>query len=203
MNWFDVTTGILLLIALVKGYRKGFVLQLVGLASIILAAIFGGKLADIILPEINRLIDISPNIARMLSFVLAFGLIATVISLVGRLVQKFINVVFLSFFNRLLGGVVAAGTMMLALSIILSLVLMIDKSEALITNEVREESFFFKRVEAVVPAIVPYLNKEVWDEYIPESYREKIEGKRDSLLHTMPGFINIDSSFQQRHFNVD
>ena len=48
MNWFDILIGILLLLAVVNGYRKGLIMQLVGLATLILAAIFGGRLAEII-----------------------------------------------------------------------------------------------------------------------------------------------------------
>lgn len=203
MNWFDLTTLILLLVALVKGYRKGFIMQLVGLTVIVLAAIFGGKLAETILPEINRFLDISSNLARVLSFLIAFGLIAVVISIIGRLIQKFVDVVFLSFFNRILGSVIAVGTMMVVLSIVLNLVLMLDKRENMISNEIRKESFFFERVETVVPAIVPYLDKEFWEEYVSENYRKEIEKKSDSLLKNIPGINNIDSTFQKRHFKVD
>jgi Uncharacterized membrane protein, required for colicin V production len=203
MNWFDLITAILLLIALVNGYRKGLIMQLVGLATLVLAAIFGGKLAGTILPELNRLIDLSPEAARVLSYILAFALIAVVLSLIGRLLQRFIDVVFLSFFNRVLGSVVAVGTMMLFLSIILNLVLMLDKNEGVIKRKIKEESFFFERVEAVVPAIVPYLNKALWNEYIPEKYREEIENKSDSIYRSLPGSTPIDSAYQQRYFNVN
>lgn len=193
MNWFDLTVGILLLVAFINGYRKGLVMQLVGLATIILAAIFGGRLAKIILPEINRFIDLSPEVARVLSFILAFAAIAIVLSLVGRLLQQFIEVVLLSFINRLLGAVIAAGTMMVFLSIILNLVLMLDKNEQVINKKTKQESFFFQRVEAVIPAIVPYLEPQLWDEIIPEKYREEIEKKSEPA---------IDSTYQQKHFNV-
>ncbi|MBK5195411.1 MAG: CvpA family protein [Proteiniphilum sp.] len=203
MNWFDILIGILLLIALVNGYRKGLIMQLVGLATIVLAAIFGGRLAESILPEIIGLVNLSPEAARVLSFILAFALIAIVLSIVGRLLQKFIDVVLLSFFNRILGAVIATGTMMLFLSIILNLVLMLDKKEVVIKKEIREESFFFERVEAVVPAIIPYLNQEFWDEYVPEKYREEIEKKSDSIFQPFPGSNLIDSTYQQRYFDVN
>ena len=203
MNWFDILTALLLLIAFIHGYRKGLIMQLVGLTTIVLAAIFGGKLAAYILPEMNRLINLAPEVARVISFVLAFALIAVGISLVGRLLERFINVVFLSFINRLVGSVLAVGTMMVLLSVLLNVVLMLDKREALISRETKEESFFFHRVEAVVPAIVPYLNKEFWDEYVPENYRKEIESKSDSLQRGLPTGAPIDSLFQQRHFNVD
>lgn len=203
MNWFDITILILLLIVLVKGYRKGFVMQLVGLSVILLAAIFGGKLASIILPEINRLLDISANFARVLSFLISFSLIAVTIYLIGKLVEKFIDIVSLSFFNRVLGSIIAVGTMMVVLSIVLNLVLMLDKRDNIINSETRKESFFFERVETVIPTIVPYLNKEFWEEYVPENYRNEIENKRDSMLYNTPGYKNIDSTFQQQHFKVD
>jgi membrane protein required for colicin V production len=201
MNWFDLVVLILMLIALVNGYRKGLIQQLVGLAIIILSAIFGGKLAAYILPELNRFLDLSPNLARVLSFLLAFAAIAIVISLIGNLIQKFVNIILLSFVNRLLGSFIAVGTLMFILSIILNLVLMLDKKENLISKEIKNESFFFERVEAVVPAVVPYLDKEL-REYIPENYREEIENKSDSIFQKTPRGKEIDSIFQKEHFTV-
>lgn len=203
MNWFDLLIALLLLIAFINGYRKGLIMQLVGLATLVLAAIFGGRLAERILPEIHRLIEISPDAARVLSFVLAFALIAIVLSLVGKLIQKFIDVVLLSFINRLFGAVIALGTMMLLLSIILNLVLMLDKEQVVIKKEIREESFFFERVEAVVPALVPYLNQTFWDDFIPERYRDEIEKKSDSIYQSLPDSNPIDSAYQQRYFDVN
>ncbi|MDR2816852.1 MAG: CvpA family protein [Proteiniphilum sp.] len=184
MNWFDLTVGLLLLIVFINGYRKGLIMQLVGLATIILATIFGGRLAKIILPEISRFVDLSPEVARVLSFILAFAAIAVVLSLIGRILQRFIDVVFLSFFNRLLGAVIAAGAMMVFLSVILNLGLMLDNNERVFNKKMKEESFFFKRVEAVAPAIVPYLK--------PQLYRLR------PPVQSNP----IDSTYQRRHFNV-
>ncbi len=203
MNAFDILILILLLLAFVHGYRKGLIMQLVGLATIILAAIFGGKLAAVILPELVRLIKLTPEVAKVISYVLAFTGIAVVIALVGRLVQRFIDVVFLSFVNRLAGALVASGALMVLLSVLLNLVLILDRNETLIKPELKEESFFFRRVEAVVPAIVPYLNREFWEEHVPEKYREEVETKTNDIHHPVLPAITVDSLFQQRHFNVD
>jgi len=138
MNWFDILVGILLLIAFVNGYRKGLIMQLVGLAILVMSAIFGGRLAENILPQINRLTELSPDVARVLSFILAFVLIAVILSLIGRLIQRFIDVVLLSFINRILGSVIALCTMMLFLSILLNLVLMLDHNETVIYNKTQD-----------------------------------------------------------------
>ncbi len=177
MNWFDLTIGIILLVAFINGYRKGFVMQVIGFATVVLAAIFGGRIAEKILPEVINISNLSTDAAKVLSFILAFALIAIVLSLIGRLLQRFIDMVFLSIINRLLGAVIAAGTMMLFLSIILNMILMLDKNELIIKKNIKEESFFFERVEVVLPAIVPYIDKEFSDGYVPEKYRKEIEKK--------------------------
>lgn len=75
--------------------------------------------------------------------------------------------------------------MMVILSILLNLVLMIDKNEIIIKKEIKENTFFYERVEAVVPAIVPYLDKDVWEKYIDSENTEKIrpeEGKKTDIV---------------------
>lgn len=201
MNWFDLIVLILLLISVINGYRKGLIGQLVGLAIILLSAIFGGNLATYILPILKDYLDLPANLSRALSFLIAFAAIAIVISIIGKIIQKLLNIVLLGFVNRMLGSIIAIGTLMFGLSIILNLVLMIDKKENLISKEIKEESFFFERVEAVVPAIVPFLDKELW-EIVPKDYREEIEKKSDSIYQNTPRGVEIDSVFQKEHFNV-
>lgn len=202
-NWFDLTVGILLLIAVINGYRKGLIMQLVGLAILLLSALFGGRVAREILPHLTGWINLSPEAARVLSFLLAFAAIAIALTLVGRFLQKFIDVVLLSFVNRLAGAVIAAGTMMLLLSILLNLFLLLNHNETVISPETKQESFFYPRIEAVVPAIVPHLNSRFWDEYVPKRYREEIEKKSDSLYQTLPEGPSVDSGFQKHYFDVN
>lgn len=202
MNWFDFIVGVFLVIALIRGYRKGLIMQLIQFSTVIIAAIFGGKVAKFILPELNNLLDISPQVAHVLSYIFAFILISVIVSLIGKVIQKLIDAVYLSFINRLLGAIVATGTVMLLLSIVLNLVLILDTKEYLIKKETKETSFFFNRVESVIPTIVPYLNKEIWVEYVPEKYRKEVERKTDSIYQYLPG-NQIDSIYQQEHFNTN
>ncbi len=202
LNWFDIVILVFLLIAFINGYRKGLVTMLVGLATVILAAVFGGKLAARVLPELQNLFDMSPQAANVLSYVAAFFLIAIVVSLAGKMVQKICESVNLSFVNRLLGSVISLATAMVVCSILLNLVLMLDFNEKLIKPEVKKESFFYDRVRVVVPAIVPYLDKEIWEEYVPEKYRKQIEGSGNTNDISGNG-QTIDSTFQKKHFDTD
>lgn len=175
LNWFDILVGIVLVIGIFNGFRKGLIMQLTGLVTLILAAVFGGKLAKIILPELMRLVSIKPNHASVVSYIIAFVLIAIAIFIVGKILHKLLQTLHLNFINRLLGGVIAVAVAMVVMSILLNLTLMLDTQKQIIKSDIRQNSFFYERVKSVVPAIVPYLNKEVWEQYIPEKYKQQIE----------------------------
>ncbi|MDO5665305.1 MAG: CvpA family protein [Bacteroidia bacterium] len=202
LNWFDLIILIFLLIAFVNGYRKGLVMMLVGLATVILAAIFGGQLAVKILPELQKLIDVSPQLANVLSYIAAFLVIAIVLGIIGFLIQKIFESVNLNIINRILGSVVSVGTVVVVLSILLNLTLMLDSGEKIIKPDIKQKSFFYERVRVVVPAIVPYLNKEVWEEYIPEKYRKQVESS-GAINNNMEAGQPIDSTFQNKYFKTD
>ncbi|MDR1516685.1 MAG: CvpA family protein [Dysgonamonadaceae bacterium] len=181
MNWLDITVLVALLVAFVFGLRKGLVMQLAGLASIILASIFGGKVAAYIAPYLEQ-ISLSPIVAGILSYALAFVLIAVVLTLIGEAVTGLLKTIQINFINRILGGLVAIGAMMVVLSILLNMALLLDPNEDVITKNAKEESFFYGRVQVVVPAFVPYLQREVWKQYLPpEKRKNENEGDGESI----------------------
>lgn len=202
LNGFDLIILIFLLVAFVNGYRKGLVMMLVGLATVILAAVFAGKLAITVLPYLQKTFDFSPQVTHVLSYVAAFLAIAAVVSLIGFLVQKVFESVNLNFINRILGGVVSMGTTVVVLSILLNLILMLDGEEKIIKPNIKQKSFFYEKVRVAVPAIVPYLNKEVWEEFVPEKYRKQIENSGSINYDTENG-QPIDSAFQKKYFETD
>jgi membrane protein required for colicin V production len=202
LNGFDLIILIFLLVAFVNGYRKGLVMMLVGLATVILAAVFAGKLAVTVLPYLQKTFDFSPQVTHVLSYVAAFLAIAAVVSLIGFLVQKVFESVNLNFINRILGGVVSMGTTVVVLSILLNLILMLDGEEKIIKPNIKQKSFFYEKVRVAVPAIVPYLNKEVWEEFVPEKYRKQIENSGSINYDTEHG-QPIDSAFQKKYFETD
>ena len=202
LNRFDLIMLVFLLVAFINGYRKGLVMMLVGLATVILAAVFAGKLAVSVLPYLQKTFDFSPQATHVLSYVAAFLGIAAVVSLIGFLVQKLFESAHLNFVNRALGSVVSIGTTVVVLSILLNLILMLDAEEKIIKPDIKQESFFYEKVRVAVPVIVPYLNKEVWEGYVPEKYRKQIEDSGGANCDTENG-QPVDSAFQKKYFETD
>ena len=175
MNWFDILIALLLLAAFVRGIQKGVVMQLAGFAAIILGAIFAGKAAKIMLPFLLNTVNISLNIAIVISYIIAFMLIVFGVKFIGKMLDGLFQALHISFINKILGAVVGVATAMVILSIVLNLAVLVDPEEEIITSRIKTESFFYPRVQILVPTIVPYLNRDLWEQNIPEKYRPKIE----------------------------
>lgn len=182
MNWFDIIISLLLLAAFVRGIQKGLVMQLAGFAAIILGAIFAGKAAKIMLPFLLNTINISLNVAVVISYIIAFTLIVFGVKLIGKLLQSLFEALHISFINKILGAMVGLATAMVILSIIINLAILVDPEEEVITSKIKTESYFYHRVQILVPIIVPYLNKDLWEQNIPEKYRPKIDEDNQSDL---------------------
>ena len=186
MSWFDIIVLLILLGAFIRGMQKGLTMQLAGLVAIIIGAIFAGKAADIILPFLLNSVNISANIAAVISYVLAFTIIVFAIKFIGKMLHSLFEALHLSFLNKTLGAFVGVITASVVLSILINLAVMLDPEEELVTSNLKRETFFYSKIQMVVPTIVPYLKKEVWEKYIPEHIkldeeeREAIE--EDSLM---------------------
>lgn len=180
LNWFDITVFIALGVALVSGLRQGLVMQLAGLASIVIAAIFGGKIASHIFPALVDWFNMPANIAGVLSYVVAFLLIIVCLSFVGKLIHQLLVAVQLSFINRMLGGLIAMGTTMVVLSLLLNMTLALDPNEKVVSKKIKSESFFYERVQVVLPAFVPYLKRDTWENYLPNELENK-KKQNDSI----------------------
>lgn len=193
-NWFDIVILGILLLVFIQGYRKGLIMMAIELAIVILATIFGGTLANRILPKIEHLTNMSQQWANVTSYIIAFVAIAFVLSIIGKVVQKLFNAINLNFLNRIGGGILSMGISMIILSIVVNLILVLDKNNSIITPEMTSKSFFYEGVQAVVPSVTPYLEFDIIEEIIPNNNSTPLE------------YINrgvIDSSYQKRYFSTD
>ena len=181
MSWFDIIISLVLLGAFVRGLQKGLVLQLTRFAAIILAAIFAGMVAQRILPFLLKTINISLNLAGVVSYILAFIVIVFAINFIGKMIHSLFKALHISFLNKIMGAIVGVAGAMIVLSILLNLAVMLDLDEELISNKTKTDSLLYSTVQVVVPAIVPYLNRELWDKYIPDYLKEDDSEKMNNL----------------------
>ena len=170
MIWFDIIVLIVLLGAFIKGIRKGLAMQLAGFVAIIIGAIFAGKAADLIFPYILDVLNISANIAVMLSYALAFVIIVFGINLIGKMLHNIIEALHIGFINKILGAILGVIT-----ASIVNLTIMLDPEEDIITTRIKTESLFYSSIQKTAPTIVPYLKEEVWEKHIQDKLNKNAD----------------------------
>jgi membrane protein required for colicin V production len=103
MNWLDIVLLLIVAASVITSFRKGFVREVIGLVSVILAVLAGiwfyGIPGGFLLPYLS-----SRQAANFAGFLVVFCAILALGAVAGWIAGKFLKVTGLSFFDHLLGA---------------------------------------------------------------------------------------------------
>ena len=103
MNWLDVLLAIILLVCTVRGLRRGFTRQIIGIVSVVVALIAGAWFYGIPAAWIAPYVS-SPMLASAGGFTAVFLAVMLVGGFVSAVVQRFLKFTGLSIFDHAFGG---------------------------------------------------------------------------------------------------
>lgn len=166
MNWFDVLVIIILIYCLISGYKSGLIKQLTALVGIVVAAMLSGKVADFILPYVQGVNKIPDYIPVPLSFIIAFLVILCIFFAVGGMLESIIKTLKMGFLNKICGSIFCIIKWTFVLSIILNLLLALDKERTLVNKNIEKESQTFSYIQQLAPAIIPYLKFDILQKHL-------------------------------------
>ncbi len=119
MNIADLIIIGFLLIGTYKGFKRGLVLEVIGIAAFILAIIGGFKLLHVGMEYISRAYDGLGSLLPFVSFMVIFIIILIAVNALGKMLKKIIDWTPLGALDYVAGAIVGMLKWMLALSIIL------------------------------------------------------------------------------------
>jgi Uncharacterized membrane protein, required for colicin V production len=157
MNWLDITIVVLVVAGIVKGLSDGLINQLFSILALIMAILFAGLVARPI-RELFFLIPgmaVRPEVLSVISYILAFAVIMSIIALVGKLVNVVIKFTPAVVLNKAAGAILGAGLWLIALSLIINVVATFDANSALIKEDIKEGSILYEPVRHIVPDLYP------------------------------------------------
>ena len=125
MGVIDIVIVCCFLPVLYFGIKNGLVRQLVALAVIYFGITLSLKFSSSVSAWLLEHLEMPEFWAKAVSFILVFFVVALVLSLLGRLVEKIIQISLLGWLNKLLGIVM---TFVLFLFIISALVYLVDSA---------------------------------------------------------------------------
>ena len=104
MNWLDVLLLLPLLVGLVRGLMRGLISEIIAIVVVILG-VLGAKLwAPTFSKWILAQFAWPQGVCDVVAYTLLFLAIAIVLSILARLLTKFMRAIHLGWANRLLGG---------------------------------------------------------------------------------------------------
>lgn len=171
-NWIDVIITILLLWSMIKGYRKGFIVEFSSLLALALG-IFGAiKFADFTSAYLSENVDLPEDYTPLIAFALTFIVIVIGVHFLAKLLQGLVNLVALNFFNRLAGAIFSVCKTLLILSFVLFFVESIDQSTQLIPRKQKQESFFYYPLSGAAFDLLPKITNSTYFEFLKDEFYE-------------------------------
>lgn len=180
MNWLDITFVCLIGLALVKGLFDGIIKQVVSLIAVVIAFLFSGKAAGVLMPYLAKLEWFEGNTLTVMSYVAAFLVILAACILVAELLHRLIDVTPLGILNHLFGALLGGVTMVLLLSLFLNVWDVIDPKATILFGTTRNESRLYPTVKAIVPTLFPQLDLRKFGLPLPSPKSQSLPSRQRS-----------------------
>jgi membrane protein required for colicin V production len=153
MNYLDIAIICILAWYIFSGIRKGFIISLASLVALavgIYAAIHFAYFLDGI---IAKTFNISAAWLPVASFIAMFLLVLIGVMLIGKALEKVVDLVGMDLLNHLAGGLFGLLKGFLIVSILLYILNIADPHSRMIKGEVKEKSLFYSAVQPLFPRL--------------------------------------------------
>ncbi|MBK7384008.1 MAG: CvpA family protein [Flavobacteriales bacterium] len=156
MNWLDITLLIVLGFAALKGFQRGFIIELASVVGLVVGIWAGIHISE----EVTEWLGLEIK-QEAVAFLITFVLVLVLITLLARVLTKVIDITQLSLPNKLAGIVFGVVRSAFTLSIALNLIMGYSEG-ATPAQDVREASHLFTPIRAFAPTIIPAVEETKW-----------------------------------------
>jgi len=101
----DLIFGVIILLAIIKGYQRGLIVGVFSLVAVIIGLAAALKLSTVVAGYIGKAVKVSDQWLPVISFVAVFLIIVVLIRLVAKMIEKTAEIAMLGWLNKL-GGII-------------------------------------------------------------------------------------------------
>ncbi len=159
MNILDIILLICFVPALIQGFRKGFIAQVIAIISIIAGVWMSARFASMASAWIGQYIEGSEQVLKLVAFVLIFIIVIAVLALVGKLIEGTVKLVMLGWLNKLLGVVFSLLKAGLIVGICIMAFCSLNNTFQLVSEETLKSSVLFPPLKDLAYSVFPYLKE--------------------------------------------
>jgi membrane protein required for colicin V production len=170
MSVIDIVLAALLLFGLVRGFMKGFFVEVASLVALI-AGVYGAiHFSDFAATFLQDKTEWNEKTINITAFAITFVVIVLIIALAGKALTKLADFAALGIVNKILGGVFGGLKIGLILSVILIVFDSLNNTLPFTSKEDLEDAVLYEPVKSLAPAIFPSIlnKKEILEEELFE-----------------------------------
>lgn len=155
MNYLDILLLIPIAWFAFKGFKNGFVLEIISLVSLVAGIYLAVNFSHFAVKAFN----LSGKYSEIIAFAITFFAVVIGAYILGRSLDAILKKASLEGINRLAGLALGIVKIVLVCSVFIFLWNKIDPHEKIIKTETRDSSFLFRHIEKTASYIFPQLNK--------------------------------------------
>jgi membrane protein required for colicin V production len=167
MNVLDIILLCFIALLLVLGIRKGLIISLASLVALVLGIYIAVHFSNYLEGFLSRNLHPSHTWLPILSFILTFLAVVILVMLLGKGLEKLVDLAGMGIINHIFGGIFGLLKGIFLASILLFIIQSIDKKEKLITHKTKEESIFYRPVAMIFPLTMKIFGGEI---RFPDNY---------------------------------
>ena len=154
MNYIDIITICILGLGFFRGYSKGLVLEITSILAISLGVFGSIKFSNDSAELLNKffpalLENTNDQIIIILSYSITFLAIIVLVSLIGKAITKALKLIFLGFYNKVLGGIFGVIKFVIILSILFVFFENLNSKFSIVENNILNDSFVFEKIRVI------------------------------------------------------
>jgi len=115
----DIIVVIILILAVIKGYRQGLIVALFSVIAFIIGLAAALKLSAVVAGHLGKAVKVSDKWLPIISFAVIFLIVVLLVRLGATFIQKTVELAMLGWLNRVGGILLYAGLYILIFSILL------------------------------------------------------------------------------------
>ena len=151
----DIIVAVILILAIIKGYRQGLIVALFSLIAFIIGIAAALKLSVVAAGYIGKAVNVSDKWLPIISFAIVFLIVVLLVRLGAKFIQKTVELAMLGWANRVGGILLYAGIYIL----IFSVLLFYADQMKFIKPETKRESVTYSYIQPWGPKLMEGLGK--------------------------------------------
>ena len=157
MAVIDIIILVLLALAVIKGLKDGLIRQIGGIAGLFIGIILAGRFSSLLADWLGQWVNASENIVKIIAFILIIIATCLCMHLLGKLLEKIIQLATLGWVNRILGMVLSIATAVLLIGVLLSLIEYVNETWfTLIPADTLAEAKSVQIITSITDSVFPY-----------------------------------------------